>query len=512
MSKLAKAWKNARRPAVARAWTAAREKLALGACILQGDVLDRLRELPDGSVHCCVTSPPYWGLRDYGTATWEGGDPTCDHLMPVSFDKSTLGASTGGRSEATHQRSIEAQAAPYKVACKKCGARRTDQQIGLEATVDEWVARMVEVFREVRRVLRDDGTLWLNLGDSYANTNPGSGGPCVLPGAGKSMTEARYHSHKRDLAGLKPKDLIGQPWRVAFALQADGWWLRSDIIWHKPNPMPESVTDRPTKSHEYLFLLTKSPRYFYDAEAIRERDVGGDHPRNLTPNPEPSGGLAAPHTGLRIADGRVGAGRNARTVWTIPTQPYPDAHFATFPEELPRRCILAGTSERGVCPGCGAPWVRVAGKTVTHESGSGRAGNPPSGKHAGSEQATSGSYDIRMGPTISTTTIGWRPTCDHYPRTDEWETLPRKVKGEEADVYAQRIAPDKATQRALLKFWEPRRVTPATVLDPFAGSGTTLAVARQHGRFGIGIELNPEYIALAEARIAHAHADARKES
>lgn len=195
--------------------------------ILQGDCLDRLRELPDESVHCCVTSPPYWGLRDYGCAG----------------------------------------------------------QIGLEKTPQEYVAKMVEVFSEVRRVLRDDGTCWVNLGDCYA-TGAGRVGAC--PGGGERGAKWAGYRGDRDkdpkatgigpmtqpnrmpLPGLKPKDLVGIPWRVAFALQADGWYLRSDIIWHKPSPMPESVTDRPTKSHEYIFMLSKSERYAYDAEAIKE--------------------------------------------------------------------------------------------------------------------------------------------------------------------------------------------------------------------------------------------------
>jgi len=207
--------------------------------------------LADKSVHCCVTSPPYWGLRDYGTA----------------------------------------------------------EQLGLEDTPEAYVANMVEVFREVRRVLRDDGSLWLNLGDSYASS-PASGGEqsaTMTGGEHKRTPRTRYTRPP----GLKPKDLVGIPWRVAFALQADGWYLRSDIIWHKPNPMPESVRDRPTKAHEYLFLLTKSKRYYYDADAI---------------NP---------------------AGRNKRSVWTVATAPYAGAHFAVFPPKLIEPCILAGCPEGG---------------------------------------------------------------------------------------------------------------------------------------------------------------------
>ncbi len=269
--------------------------------VIQGDALEVLRTLPDGLARCCVTSPPYLGLRDYGV---EG-------------------------------------------------------QIGLEATPEEYVEKLVEVFREVRRVLADDGTLWLNLGDSYAGSR-GGGAPSessTLEGNGhvgggpklRSLTASR----RRDavaiprsdyrVPGLKPKDLVGMPWRVAFALQADGWYLRSDIIWSKPNPMPESVTDRPTKAHEYLFLLSKAARYFYDADAIREPDAGTDHPRNVLHKPEPSGGVMSPHLGIRRAEGRNGDGRNRRSVWTVATEPFPGAHFAVMPQALVEPCILAGS-------------------------------------------------------------------------------------------------------------------------------------------------------------------------
>jgi hypothetical protein len=235
-----------------------------------GDCRDVLAGVPADSVRCCVTSPPYFGLRDYGHAG----------------------------------------------------------QIGLEPTPAEYVEQMVGVFREVRRVLADDGTLWLNLGDSYAR---GFGGG--TPGA-KSSTNAGSYSGRetgRTPEGFKGKDLLGIPWRVAFALQADGWYLRSDIIWSKPNPMPESVMDRPTKAHEYLFLLAKSERYYYDADAIREPDKGLDHFRSVLagqPSLEPSGGLSSAHSGIRVKEGRNGQGRNRRTVWTISPQPYSGAHCA----------------------------------------------------------------------------------------------------------------------------------------------------------------------------------------
>lgn len=272
--------------------------------IIPGDCLTVLRSMPDESVNCCVTSPPYWGLRDYGH---EG-------------------------------------------------------QIGLERTPEEYCQRMVAVFREVRRVLKSDGTLWLNLGDCYAT------------GAGKV-------GDRMPLPGLKPKDLVGVPWRMAFALQADGWWLRSDIIWHKPNPMPESVTDRPTKSHEYLFLLTKSEKYYYDSEAIKEpftTDPKENYPERAkitgrgdqasnnacpgAPQQSKSGGFPPKQSQLgkrtysgfnarwdaSEADGTTPNGRNKRTVWTICTHPFPGAHFATFPPSLVEPCILAGSPEGGV--------------------------------------------------------------------------------------------------------------------------------------------------------------------
>jgi DNA modification methylase len=333
--------------------------------IIQGDCIEGLRTLPDASVHCCVTSPPYWGLRDYGH----------------------------------------------------------DGQIGLESTPEAYVACMVEVFREVRRVLRDDGTCWVNLGDSYSQ-----------PGASQSFRNATNANcngcndtkkPRNQIVrnhGLKPKDLVGIPWRVAFALQADGWWLRQDIIWHKPNPMPESVRDRCTKAHEYVFLLTKSERYYYDSEAVSEPVAVSTTARLSQPSlPLQAGSDRVPGktngpmkaVGPRFGGNKFGDSddpkhatksgnvyeipdangrRNRRSVWTVTTKPYSGAHFAVMPAALVEPCIKAGCPEGG------------------------------------------------------------------------------------------------------------------TVLDPFAGSGTTLAVAAELGRSGIGCELNPEYIELAEQRIAKSKA------
>ena len=347
--------------------------------LYQGDSLEVLRGLPDESVHCVVTSPPYWGLRDYGTGTWEGGDPDCDHATGRNArndgDRNGADGFAGNRNLEGH---ADMGALLYREECGKCGARRVDQQLGLEPTPDQYVANMVSLFREVRRVLRRDGTCWLNLGDSYAGGGGGNYGDGISvrnrkgihPGTERGTTP----KPNANVSGLKPKDLVGIPWRVAFALQADGWYLRSDIIWAKPNPMPESVTDRPTKAHEYLFLLTRSSRYFYDADAIRESYTdpreGGEgfrwyserytnqKPTQSNHTPTGRGPDGRRKTSVQAADGSIQhrdgerwpnpSGRNARSVWEIATQPYPEAHFATFPEELARRCIAAGCPQDGV--------------------------------------------------------------------------------------------------------------------------------------------------------------------
>lgn len=314
--------------------------------ILQGDVREVLQTLPTGSVHCCVTSPPYFGLRDYGTAKWEGGDPECKHAIERRTSKSTLGLAKGEGSQESARRREMAVVVPYRNVCEKCGARRIDSQIGLEETPAEYVHNLVRVFREVRRVLRDDGTLWLNLGDSYASTSTYNTTNTQHSSAGWKQDGRRPNAGVP--TGFKPKDLMMIPARVALALQEDGWYLRSDIIWSKPNPMPESVTDRPTKAHEYLFLLAKSERYYYNADAIREEMTS--EPRARDRNAE--GYSVALGTGRpRFSPGERVYGedgmRNKRSVWTVATEPYHGAHFATFPTALVEPCILAGCPENG---------------------------------------------------------------------------------------------------------------------------------------------------------------------
>lgn len=326
--------------------------------VICADALEGLRSLEDESVQCVVTSPPYWGLRDYGTAEWEGGDPGCDHRHDTKHQ------SQGGPTSARQGRSnLEAQRNEnFRNICPKCGAKRVDKQLGLEPTPNEYVTRLVEIFREVRRVLRDDGTMWLVIGDTFAT---GAGSVGDHPGGGKQGKNWKGEGtppNRMPIPGLKPKDLCMIPARVALALQADGWWIRMDNVWAKPNPMIESVTDRPTKAHEFVFLLSKRRRYYYNAKAIAEPVVYGDHPREGCPGPD----VQAP--GQKVQKGitrRRRSGnkeedpwvtRNKRSVWTVQTEPYPGAHFATYPTKLVEPCVLAGSMERSVVldPFCGS--------------------------------------------------------------------------------------------------------------------------------------------------------------
>ena len=351
--------------------------------VIEGDCLEKLKQLPDGIVDCCVTSPPYYGLRDYGTGTWVGGDPNCNH-----------------------------EEAKYSI-CPRRGAVREDMQIGLEDTPEEYVEKLVSVFREVRRVLKDDGTLWLNIGDSYSGSGRGPAGNLDKVNDPRNMTNSQ--SNKPIVPfGCKPKDLIGIPWMLAFALRADGWYLRQDIIWAKPNPMPESVKDRCVKSHEYIFLLSKQKKYYFDYEAIQEEAKWKDDKRATQGRIAYDGKRTegtdkhaqqsfvafsrkkkSDSNGIRFGGQKYGDNadkhfqtysgkewtpqtkyknleyngqqnhtmherraeglpdeeyvvRNKRDVWSVSVQPIREAHFATFPEKLIEPCILAGSRVGGV--------------------------------------------------------------------------------------------------------------------------------------------------------------------
>ncbi len=402
--------------------------------IIQGDALAVLKTLPECSIQCCVTSPPYWGLRDYGV----------------------------------------------------------DGQLGLERTPEEYVAQMVEVFREVRRVLREDGTLWLNIGDSYNAAGRNGHGTRIGYKQGTNRASANGSDRNRTTdCTLKEKDLVGIPWRLAFALQADGWWLRQDIIWDKVNPMPESVQDRCCKSHEYIFLLTKSSRYYFDQEAIKEPCSQSTHARisqnlaaqvgsyranggNKTNGPmkaviagstrkmaEAGSGIAA-NESYEAARALVVSTRTKRSVWRVTTEGYSEAHFATFPPDLIKPCILAGTSARGCCPKCGAPWERVVEDSPEYAQFKASENERKGGGMRSSTLETMGLTRGSSNKSVTSDkqTTGWQSTC---------------------------------------KCGETQTQT-CTVLDPFGGSGTSGMVALELGRKALLIELNPEYVKLAHQR------------
>ena len=488
----------------------------LAPLILQGHVIDRLRELPDDSIQCVTTSPPFFGLRRYdicgcsikavssasfeawggsertaestgqysasdpramkdpdpscpwchGTGKIEGmndvlwgGSAQCAHEWDTSVIPSGNGQTTHSMIGATLNAASATRSPRASTSCARCGAWKG--QFGLEPTVQMYIAHAVEVFREVRRVLRDDGTCWVEIGDSYAS-NPlkgGSGTPNGRNGRGEDYQRA-------GLGGIAPKNLMLVPQRLAIAFQDDGWIVRSIVIWHRQNPMPESVRDRPTQSHSYILMLTKSPRYFHDADAVREDNA----PRFREPiwverGPTKPMGSPGGNGGLRQGNAMAynGLGRNLRSVWVIPTKGYPGAHFATFPESLPERCILASTSEKGACPKCGAPWERITSCDYVVQRSSNIREQP---KQAGKvlTGASSERGFVVASATRVSATLGWEPTCS----CGESDTVP------------------------------------CTVLDPFAGSGTTLAVAKRLGRTSVGIEMNTMYVSLIRQRVAEA--------
>ena len=344
-----------------------------------GNSLEVIKTFPDESVDCVVTSPPYYGLRDYGTGTWVGGDPNCNH--EAARKKTRFDYAIDEKQASSKGTDMKC----YSNVCPVCGAVRKDEQIGLEETPEAYIERLVSLFREIRRVLKKEGTCWVNLGDSY-NSSPSGNSAENIETHRDSISykkvkkgEDRSQQRKAGLVkGLKPKDLIGIPWMFAFAMRADGWYLRQDIIWHKPNPMPEAVTDRCTKSHEYIFLFSKSQKYFFDYEAIQEEAVTQADPRigkrveydGMRKGQEGTGNRAfvalktKPKTKNCQYDGqrpntmhlRREQGlpdeeyvvRNKRDVWSVNVRPNNEAHFATYPQMLIQPCILAGSPQGGV--------------------------------------------------------------------------------------------------------------------------------------------------------------------
>jgi len=462
--------------------------------LLLGNCLDTLHELEDESIDTCVTSPPYYGLRDYGTAEWEGGDPDCDHT--VSMDTKWNDPKRGKnvlRPEVAHR-------GGKSNACLNCDAKRIDEQIGLEDTPEQFIENLVEVFRLVGKKLKPTGTLWVNIGDSYAGGGGASGHTAETKNMGRTTNTYGATRGKRIPKGIKAKDLIGIPWMLAFALRADGWYLRSDVIWNKPNPMPESVTDRPTKAHEYLFLLSKSPKYFYDIDAIREPLAESSIGR-LKQNIEGQVGTTRANGGAKTngnfkATGNTEKGRNKRSVWTVTTKPYKGAHFAVFPPELIEPCILATTSAYGCCGECGAPFERNMTKNWQ-----------PSCECFGSFEKEDVIIPAEMTPQQVTKTT-WGVTTKgeyHGDNTKDYE----KAKAQSASDVKKRIIENKTKARVkTMMIYKPNSpnekhpIQRSVVLDPFGGSGTTAGVAILHNRDAVICELNEEFAALIPDRVA----------
>jgi DNA modification methylase len=516
--------------------------------VLEGDCLERLKELPEKSIHTCVTSPPYYALRDYGTGSWEGGDPDCEHEGVVLGNNRNFVDREGRGSNNSALDSGD---------CTKCGAIKVDSQIGLEKTPEEFIQNLVHVFREVRRVLRDDGTLWLNMGDSYWGGKGASGqGDSAYQEArvaeGKSFNKGHHQiggskqtrptddSHET----FKPKDLMMIPHRLAIALQDDGWWVRQDIVWHKPNPMPESVKDRCTKAHEYIFLLSKSKHYHYDHEAVKERTTdsyGGKRgkvvKRIKTQSMMKDRVFDTPYSHEMR--------RNRHSVWTVNVLPYSEAHFAVYPPDLIEPCILAGCPPK-VCSSCLTPYKRefkTEERFLSLEELNESNLNPDS---------VIPNYEIVDGERVSKLTriIEDRNLPDHeelrqylqenrkkagltikevedffgtwqahhwltkggsYPPAENWMDLKQLLDLD--DTYDKAMTEifirsgikvkSETIDLGLVKQCECEceLSVSGTVLDPFGGSGTTAGVALKHGRKAIVCELNPEYVDLMPKRI-----------
>lgn len=436
--------------------------------LVQGNALHL--PLKDGSVQACITSPPYWNLRDYGTATWIGGDAACTHPVRTATTQAKQRRSStleGGKSTVGHQQE------GYPTTCKRCGAERYDHQLGLEtlhdcngaftgqSCGDCYICHMRAVFSEVWRVLRPDGTLWLNCSDSYNAAGRAGHGTRIGYKQGTNRASATGADMCRPTApGLKEKDLCGIPQRLALALQADGFYWRSEIIYAKKNPMPESCNDRPTRSHEQVFLFSKAPRYFIDMEAIREPQEGdgrkcGPHltGKILTMN-EAEVRANTRWYGTKSYDVTPDGHRNARTVWFFSSEGFAGAHFATFPQALVSRCILAGTPQAGCCASCGTPYQRQVERDYELL-----------GRHrdTGDTLACAHGPDGRAGDrkrSVNTTT-GFAPACSCTPAVR----------------------------------------TPSIVLDPFGGSGTTALTARTLGRHGVSVDLSWPYLQLSRDRL-----------
>ena len=425
-----------------------------------------MSEIPDDSIHCIVTSPPYFGLRTYSgnqDLIW-GGDKDCKHewgelIKQIGHHSGETNPGKEGYTKDANQWSNE-----KGVFCIKCGAWQG--QFGLEPNLELYIEHFVVICREIKRVLRKDGTFWLNLGDSYA----GSGSPGGDYRNGKGGDDyLRPYNHNGK--GLKPKDLMMIPHRIAIALQDDGWWVRSDIVWHKSNGMPESAEDRPTGTHEYIFLLTKSAHYYFDYIAIQEK-AKYDGRKDTTIKPggkyidrnHLSNGTKAESFHVKEAERWVSEingepARNCRDVWEFPTESSPCKHFAVFPQELAERCIKSGTSDKGCCSKCGAPYKRIVSDFQTKHDGMINSKYDTKDKlnYSPARMALFRQHlrEHGMENKPSSETTGWEPTCNCQAE-----------------------------------------IVPCVTLDPFSGSGTTAWVSKKLARKSIAYELSEEYCHL----------------
>lgn len=414
--------------------------------IYQGDALSVLQTFPDNSIDMCMTSPPYWGLRDYGVEQIFGGDKDCEH----EWGKSIIKKQSGGTEKATVGNMIDDrihyQHKPNF--CLKCNAWKG--QLGLESTPERYIQHMIEIFHEVKRVLKKEGTLWVVIGDTYGGSCQGGGDT----GLSKERYRKELLTYKdKPQKKMMPKCLMMIPERLAWAMIQDGWILRNKNIWYKHNGMPSSVRDRFSNKYEFVYMFSQAQKYYFDLDAVREETIWHGEQWGNVGKKFKDANLVSNH---EFKDNP--AGKNPGDVFEINTQPFPEAHFAVYPVKLCEKPIKAGCPKE-VCVKCGKARERIVEKEVEFMSGSGKSENPPKGKHENEVQSKSGSYDIRMGPVVTNKTIGWT-SCDC---------------------------------NAGFK--------PGVVVDPFSGAGTTCYMAAKMGRDFIGIEISEKYKAMSEDRI-----------